>query len=72
MNAPGRGGPVRVDAVRGHIAVDDLVFADLSSCLSVWSHQGAQLTPETARDLGEALTAWADRHATEPSEVAHV
>ncbi|MCI2958211.1 hypothetical protein MN032_10930 [Agromyces atrinae] len=62
---------VHVDPTHGHIAVeveqregarrDPIVFVDLGSVLNVWSWQGGNLSPATARELGAALTAWADK-----------
>lgn len=54
--------PVHFDAVRGHVRVGELTFADLGNAtLHVWSHERCVLTPKTARDLATALNAWADR-----------
>lgn len=63
MAATDRGGPVYVDKRCGHIRVDEVTFCDMGPVLSVWSHEGATLTPETAKRLAEALTAWANRAA---------
>jgi hypothetical protein len=54
---------VYVDPRCGHIRVDEVTFCDMGTSLSVWSHEGATLTPETATRLAEALTAWAGRAA---------
>jgi len=59
---------VNADPVRGHIAVTveegrGLTFADLGPVLSAWSHEGADLTPDLARQLGQALLWWACRKA---------
>lgn len=65
---------VHVDPRYGHIAVeveqragerrDPIVFVDLGPVLNVWSWQGGNLTPATARELGAALTAWAEKKAS--------
>lgn len=61
---------VYADPLRGHIVVEveqrgprqePIVFVDLGPVLNVWSSQGGNLTPATARELGAALTAWAEK-----------
>jgi hypothetical protein len=54
--------------VRGHIALVEqgerhagVTFVDLGFVLHLWTQSSAQITPETARALGEELIAWADR-----------
>jgi hypothetical protein len=59
---------VRVDPQRHHIAlvVDNRAegaFVDLGSELHWWAHMSLHLDSAGARTLGEALIAWADRHA---------
>ena len=51
--------PVVVDPVRGHIAVGDLIFGNLGTRMTTWAYSGTSLSPETARDLGQALLTWA-------------
>lgn len=55
-----------VTTSRGHIRVEcqegePLVFSDLGGVLDVWTAQGAMLGPEVARQLADALNAWAER-----------
>lgn len=57
---------VKVDRQRGHISlvVDrkaEGVFVDLGSVLHWWAYTALHMTPDQARELGEALVAWADR-----------
>lgn len=57
---------VKVDNPRGHISmvadgVGEGAFCDLGSELHWWSHSSLHLGPEQARELGEALVAWADK-----------
>jgi hypothetical protein len=52
---------VHADPIRGHIRVGDLVFCDVTATLDVWARQSIRLDTPTARALGEALVAWADR-----------
>jgi hypothetical protein len=59
---------VAVDEQRGHIGLvgDEgrraiATFCDVGPELHMWAFSGAHLTPATARSLGVALTAWADR-----------
>ena len=52
---------VYADPIRGHIRLGDVVFADLGTCLHLWSYTGHRLTPAAARDLGNALLAWGQR-----------
>jgi hypothetical protein len=71
---------VHADPVHGHIVLTgapehsaprgrDVAFVDLGSVLQVWSGQGADLTPEIARQLGEALVAWADKKNPPPFDL---
>lgn len=61
---------VKPDPGRGHIAlVRDcetvVTFTDLGPVLHVWQcGGGVELDAATARELGEALVAWADRKAS--------
>lgn len=48
--------PVRRGGGREHVA-----FLDMGPVLSLWTGQGADLTPADARWLAGALTTWADR-----------
>lgn len=61
---------VHADPLRGHIVVEveqrgprqePIVFVDLGPVLHLWTAQGGNLTPSTARELGAALTAWAEK-----------
>lgn len=58
----GDGPRVYFDETRGHIRIDDLVFADTGNALHVWAHSGCVLTTDTARDLADALNAWVARY----------
>lgn len=57
------------DPRRGHIALvrgseTVVTWTDLGPVLQVWQMgSGVELTPDDARDLGAALTAWADKKA---------
>lgn len=59
--APERGGPVRVDPRCGHISVDEVTFCDMGRSLAVWSREGADLSPDTARALASALVNWSEK-----------
>lgn len=66
---------IRVDGTHGHIVVTtgedprEAVFADLGPVLHLWSGQGAELGPPTARALGKALIGWADRKDPPPFDL---
>lgn len=54
------------DESRGHIVItrDGAVAAtacDMGPHLTLWTYQGIDLSPAAARDLAQALSAWADR-----------
>jgi hypothetical protein len=66
---------VHADPVRGHIGflVDGapsrfVITDDGDGHLNVWSGQGAKLNVAAARDLGEALCAWAERRSEASAE----
>jgi hypothetical protein len=61
---------VLVDPQRGHITLTgegeaaSVTFVDLGPVLSVWQYAGGvELDHLTAKQLGTALVAWADRKA---------
>lgn len=62
---------VRVEPQRGHITLYRdgeaavVTLVDLGPVLNIWQHEGGvELDPEAARELGEALAAWAARKST--------
>jgi hypothetical protein len=60
---------IHTDTTRGHISIWDaegfaLGCTDVDPGLDVWAVRGVHLTPALARQLGAALTAWADRKET--------
>ncbi len=55
------------------------VLCDLGPFLDMWTYKTVHLSPDVARDLAAALTAWADwqhantvRDTTSPREMADV
>jgi hypothetical protein len=62
---------VRVEPQRGHISLYRegeaavVTLVDLGPVLNLWQYEGGvELDPVTARELGEALVAWAARKST--------